>query len=132
MTEPRPETLTLQRARSGQDLWTAIEAAQYARLIRHEDPQSDAEAAGMQAFVGLFSDCAERWEAQSPDDQSLALKQVDAHVAALGELELFVFWGVLEGKLGAADVQIAVIIIGRNGDNRIEVAMPATIEIEEP
>ena len=125
----------LQRADRGQDLWTAVEGAQYARLVQHDEAGDEAEAQAMSDLLDLFSDCAERWEEMSPSDQALSLEQLGCRLDALTALDLFVHWGVLRGRLAAAEdttveVPIVVLTIARCGDPAIEIELPTAISAE--
>lgn len=127
------ETIELQRADSGQDLWTAVEGAQYARLIRPDDPRTQSEAERMQDLIDLFSGCAEDWEQRSPADQAVALEQLGYRLSTLEELALFVHWGAIRGRVTSAEgnlveVPIVILTISRSGGATIEIELPETIE----
>ena len=126
------DRFALQRAESGQDLWAAVEGAQYARMIKTDEPGDDAEASRMQALIDLFSDCAERWEEMSPADHSLALEQIGRRLAELAEIRLHVHWGVVPGHVqsGSGDlVEVPIVVLSIAGDDspQIEIALPGQI-----
>ncbi len=135
MTSPRTETVTLQRADSGPDLWTAVEAAQYARLIEHDPPDSAAEAEGMAALIGLFAECSEAWERQTASDQALALERFGSGIEALRKQGLFVHWGVTgrcvqDDQGDSVELPVAVLTITRRADPAIAAEVPAALEAE--
>ena len=62
MTGKRYQRLDLYLAEAGGDLRAAIEAAQFARVIHHEEPGDMAEERAIAGFVGRFAAGAETWE----------------------------------------------------------------------
>ena len=62
MSKQRDQTIELKLAETGTELWPAVEAAQYARLINHEPPVGGAEEQAITRFVAAFAACAETWE----------------------------------------------------------------------
>lgn len=132
MAQSRSETLELYRADCGQDLWAAVEAAQYARLVEHDAPRTDVEAAQMQDLIGFFSDCSEQWERKSISDQAVALERLGNRVTALEGLELFVYWAVIEGRFNTpegelVDLPLAVLTIARDRQPSITVNLPGAM-----
>lgn len=132
MAEPRSETIELRRAASGHDLWSAVEAAQYARLVEHDEPRTDAEAARMRDLLGLFSECAEQWEGKSASDQTLALEQLGSRLTALERLNVSVYWAVIDRKVLTAegdpvDLPVAVLAIARSVQPSITRDLPGTM-----
>lgn len=129
MAQSRLETLDLHRADSGHDLWPAVEAAQYARLIEHDDPLTDVEAARMRDLIDFFSTCAEQWEGKPTADQAVALEQLELRVTALKALDLSVYWAVMQGRFATAegdpvDLPVAVLSIAHGGAPSIAVCLP--------
>ncbi len=135
MVESRPETLELHRADSGHDLWAAVEAAQYARVVEHDEPRTDLEAARMRDLIGFFSDCSEEWEGKSASDQTVALEQLGTRLAALEELELSVYWAVTQRGFDTAagqpvELPVAVLTIARQAQPSITLHLPPTMDID--
>lgn len=134
MAQPGSDTLELRRADSGQDLWAAVEAAQYARLVDHDEPRGEAEVGPIRDFVAFFADCAEEWEQKSTADQTVALQQLGARVAALEERALFVYWAVIEGRFDTeagetVELPLAVVTISRDGGSSIAIALPGSGDV---
>lgn len=135
MTSPDSGTIELRRARRGQDLWTAIEAAQYARIVEHDTPQSEAEAERLRDLVGFFSDCAEAWEEKSAADQTVALERLGSHLASLEEDGLFAYWGVVERRFETSEgepvaLPVAILAVLRDGRPAVTVDLPPAIRTE--
>jgi hypothetical protein len=135
MAESRSEPIELRRADSGYDLWPAVEAAQYARLVEHVEPHNGNEAGRIEEFVDCFSDCSERWEERSSPDQAIALEQLSHRVVALEELGLSVYWAVMERSFdtadgGRVDMPIAVLAISRDDRPSIVAELPTAVTVE--
>lgn len=135
MTPSSSETIELLRAESGHDLWAAIEAAQYARLIDYDEPQSDEETSRMAELIGLFADCSEQWEQQDTAGQKLSLEQLGVRVAALAEVGLFVYSGIAQRLVSTdegdqVELPVAVLIVRRDDYQVIAVTLPATMDTE--
>ncbi len=119
MSEPTAyETVQLQFAERGTDLWSAVEAAQYARFIHHDEPDSEADARAIVRFVEAFSACTETWEATPPESKAGALAGLGAELEALGRRGLFVHWATVERDLAPqshAPVAMPVAILAVTG-----------------
>lgn len=129
MTESHGPTLELQRARNGHDLWAAVEAAQYARLIDHDEPRSEDEATRINELIAYFSDCAEEWEEKSTSDQTVVLERFGNHLDALEQMELHVYWAVTQGRFdseegGQVDLPVGVLIVAREDEDGLAVNLP--------
>lgn len=126
MTGIPEQTLELRRALTGQDLWAAIEAAQYARLIDHDVPATAIEARWIEDLISLFSDSAEAWEDKSPADQAFVLERLGSHIDTLRELELSVYSTVTGGTFEAEDgepVQLPLAILTITRDTALSVTI---------
>jgi hypothetical protein len=135
MTQPSSDAIELRRAQRGPDLWAAIEAAQYARLVDYDAPRTDEEAARMADLIGLFSECSEEWESRNTSDQKLVLEQLDVRLSALGELGLFVYSGIAQRRLKTAEgapveLPVAVLVIRRDDRPTVAIGLPAAIDID--
>jgi hypothetical protein len=135
MTPTNSETIELCRADSGHDLWAAIEAAQYARLIDYDEPRTDEEASRMSDLIGLFAECAEQWERQDTSGQQLALEQLGIRLAALGEVGLFVYSTITQRRVetdegGPVELPVAVLLVRREDRPAIAVELPGTMDAD--
>lgn len=135
MAQSRTRTFELRRADGGPDLWVAVEAAQYARVVDHVAPRTDAEAARMQDLIGFFLECSEAWDGKTAADQTLALERLGTRLAALAELQLFVYWAVVQGKCRTAqgkpvELPMAILTIARDGRPTISVRLPDVLGID--
>lgn len=131
MSGPSPVRMELARADGGRDLWTVIEAAQFAKLLDHGRPRTDGEAERLRSFVDLFEDCAEGWDGRSASEQTMALEQFDHRLAALGQLDLRVYSAVARFTLEAARggvvrLPLAVVAIRRDDRPSISLDLPRT------
>ncbi len=134
MSEKRTEPLELTRVDGGADLWVAIEAAQYAKLVEHDSPLSHLEAARMQNLLGLFEDCSEDWESKTTHDQTMALEQLGCRLSALREVRLHVYSAVT--KMGfetpaeqLVQMPLAVLNIRRALKPSITVLLPSALDL---
>jgi hypothetical protein len=132
MAPPKSDTIALQRADSGYDLWAAIEAAQYARLVEHDEPRTAMEAERLRDLVGFFSDCAEGWEGKSAADQGVALEQLGIRLTELGNLGLRAYWAVAERPFETAEgeeiaLPVAILAVLRADHSAVTVELPPAI-----
>jgi hypothetical protein len=112
------EAIELRLARTGTDLWSAVEAAQYARFIHHDEPESEADARAILRFVEAFSACTEAWERTPLESKAGALAGLGAQLEALGRHGLFVHWATVERNLapqGRAPLTMPVAILAVTG-----------------
>ncbi len=127
MSSPSLEPVELRRAESGLDLWSAIEAAQYARVLRHDPAETDEEARAIDAFVGVFAASTEAWEETPESNRTPVFETLGVQVQALARLGLFVRWAVVERDLGmpgqdSLSIPVAILAIDRI-DKQIAVLM---------
>jgi len=135
MARSHTQTVELRRADSGPDLWVAVEAAQFARVVDHAAARTDAEAARMQDLIGLFLECSEAWDGKTAADQTLALAQLGFRLSALAELELFTYWAVIQARCKTArgepvELPMAILTIARDGQPSITVRLPGVMDID--
>lgn len=88
--------VTLRVATRGADLFMAVEAAQYARLIDPVEPADPDQTREIEAFLALFCDCAETWDEKAPMEQTAALGRLDHRIDGLETAGLQVHWAVPE------------------------------------
>jgi len=133
VSEPELKTVELKLAETGSELGPALEAAQFARFLRPEDPESEAEAAAMTAFVEAFSACTELWEEGGEAEKRAGLAQLGGALERLERLGLFVHAGAVQldydaGGGNRIELPVAIVTITRNAMPTGLVMVPAEIE----
>jgi hypothetical protein len=133
VSKPPYQILELRLAEAGTELWTAVEAAQYARLISHDPPASAAEAQAVTRFVEAFAACAEAWDGLEVMQRTGALAGLSAHLDALQRCGLFVHWAAVDGGIAASDrpvtMPLAVLTIGRSNLPNAYVQLPSALAV---
>jgi hypothetical protein len=128
------QTVELRLAETGAELWPAVEAAQYARLISHEPPAGAGQERAIARFVEAFVGCAETWEELEPMRRSGALAGLGAQLDALQRHGLFVHWAALEagiaGSGGAVRMPLAILTIGPSDLPSARVQLPGELEVD--
>ncbi|MDA0261879.1 MAG: hypothetical protein O3A21_06765 [Proteobacteria bacterium] len=112
------ELITAQRADRGADLWTAVEAAQFAHVVERDHRDRAGESESAEAFLSLFFELAEDWDETDSHDQATALAQLDTRLRGLAKRELFVHVAVVQRDFATsggevASLPIAVLKVGR-------------------
>ena len=134
MEQESAERVDLELARKGAALWTALEAAQYARLVDADPPRSEAERAEVEAFLDAFGRCAEGWEDVPDQSKAVLFATLDARLSALAELGLHVHAGTIrrafEGGGHAVEMLIAILRIGRNANAVEPVRVPQKLGVD--
>lgn len=133
MDEPSLMQVELSLAETGNELAGALEAAQYARFIKPEEPDTEAEVEAMTAFVDAFSTCTEVWEAGSATDRTSALTALGTSLEALEKLGLYVHGGAAEldytpDEGEAIKIPVAIVTITRSNAARGVVLVPTEVE----
>ena len=134
MSEPGYEAVELRLAEAGTELWQAVEAAQYARVIQPAEPESDAEADAMAQFVETFSDCTERWESMAAAERHALLARLGGQLEDLERCGLFVHWGTVARRFsapgeGAVELPLAIVTISRTAGPTARMLLPADLGI---
>jgi hypothetical protein len=133
VSKPRDQTIELKLAETGTELWPAVEAAQYARLINHEPPASAAEQAAVTRFVEAFAGCAETWEDLQAERRAGALAGLSAQLEALQRCGLFVHWAAIDAGIaeagGRVTMPLAVLTISRTDLPEARVRLPDELEV---
>ena len=129
------ELVTAQRADRGADLWTAVEAAQYAHVVERDEHESDAESESADGFLKLFFDLAEDWAEADSNYQATALAQLDTRLRGLAKHELFVHVVVIHRDFTlspgeVASLPIAVLKVGRAAHPSITIQLPDIMDAE--
>ncbi len=133
------EAVELRLAPDGAALWLAIEAAQYGRILLHEEPQSGREERAMSDFAEVFSRYTEEWEEAPSPIKSAFLQSLGEHVGSLRDQGLYVHWGSIvrrltdESKQGQ-DISLVVLSIDRRSTITMQIMMPLNLDVsvEEP
>lgn len=136
MPESAHDTVELSLALKGTELWPAIEAAQFGRVIVHDEPSGEGETRALDDFVEAFSSVTESWEDTPIENRSAFLEILGNRVKALEGLGWFVHWGCIERGLaapGSDDVQItlAIISVDRLRFPTVTVALPGELDISQ-
>ena len=108
------ESVELRLAETGTDLWSAVETAQFARFIHHEELEEEAEERALTRCVEAFSACTEGWERTPLPSRAAALQGLGPPLEGLRRAGLFVHWATVERNLapeGRAPVPMAVAIV---------------------
>ena len=124
----------LQLAGKGTDLWAAVEAAQYARAVTCDDPESDAETAAMTRFLQAFSNYAETWEEVPMNSKAAALDSLARHLGELRRVGIFVHCGTVERDFAvdgraAEPLPIALVNLGRSEAPALTVMLPSSLDV---
>lgn len=129
------ESVELRLVETGSELAPAIEAAQYGRVVDHDDPQTPAEAEAIARFLDAFSGAAEAWDGLGADERGARLAGLGDHLDALEAAGLHVHVGTLLQRLaaggGTVTLPVAVLTIGRTALPTRQVLLPARLEVEQ-
>ena len=128
------ETVELRLADKGTDLWAAVEAAQYARTVTYDAPETDAETKAMTRFVQAFSASAEDWEEVPTQSKAAALDGLARHLGELRRVGLFVHCGTIERDFSVEGqapraLPIAIVNLGRTGSPALTIMLPASLDV---
>jgi hypothetical protein len=128
------QTVELRLAETGTELWPAVEAAQYARLISHDPPTSAGQEQAIAGFVEAFAACAETWAELEPLRRSGTLAGLSARLDALQRCGLFVHWAAIErgiaGSVSSVRMPLAVLTISPTDVPTARVQLPAELKAE--
>jgi hypothetical protein len=133
VSAPRHQIIELRLAETGSEPRSAIEAAQYARLISH-DPSSDvADEQAIARFVAAFVECADTWEELEAVRRMGAVAGLSARLEALQRRGLFVHWAVIDASVAEAGrrgrMPLAVLTISRTDLPTTQVQLPDDLEV---
>ena len=141
---PSYEAVELRLAGDGAALWLAIEAAQYGRILLHEEPQTEREERAMSSFAETFSRYTEEWDEAPSPTKGAFLQSLGEHVGALRGQGLYVHWGRINRKLTdqkltddrkqGQDISLVVLSIDRRSTLTMQIMMPLdlNVSLEEP
>ena len=133
MSKRPDQTIELKLADTGTELWPAVEAAQYARLITHEPPASAAEEAAIARFLEAFATCAETWEELQAARRAGAPGGLRARVDAGPGRGLLVLGAAIAAALAEAGrrvtMPLAVVTISRTNLPEARVRLPDELEV---
>jgi hypothetical protein len=126
-------TIELQLAETGTELWPALEAAQYARLIDREAPASAAEEQAITEFIEVFGMCAETWEELHVTRRAGALAGLSARLEALQRCGLFVHWAAIDARIAETGrrvtMPLAVLTVSRTNLPMVRMELAAELEV---
>ncbi len=133
--EPRYESVELRLADSGQELAAAIEAAQFARLVDHDPPETAAEAAAIEDFIERFAGAAEGWDGLGAVARAGVLARLGDDLEALERCGRFVHWGTLGFGVGrqgggAVSLPLAILSISRSAQPTRRARLPSALTID--
>lgn len=133
MSDTPDQIIELRLAETGSELWSAIEAAQYARLISHDPAPGAADEQAIERFVAAFVECAETWEELEAVRRMGAVAGLSAQLEVLQRQGLFVHWAAVEAGIAEAGQRVrmplAVVTISRSDLPTVEVRLPGELEI---
>lgn len=133
VSELPPQIIGLRLAETGAELWPAIEAAQYARLISHDPSASAADEQVISRFVEAFVECAETWEQLEDVRRMGAIAGLSAQLEALQRCGLFVHWTAIDAGVAEAGrrvrMPVAVLTVSRNNLPTAQVQLPGELEV---
>lgn len=133
MSSSPGQTIELRLAETGTELWPAVEAAQYARLIHHDPPESVAEERAIGRFLEAFAGSAEDWENLEPLRRTGLIAGLTAQLDALQRRGLYVHWAVIDGGLGGTGAPVtmplAVLTVSRIDLPTASVQLPGHLEV---
>jgi hypothetical protein len=134
MRASEPDAVELRLALKGTELWPAVEAAQFGRLVIHDEPGDKGEARALQDFVEAFSTVTESWERTPIENRGAFLEILGGHVKTLEGLGLFVHWGCIERILSVpghdpTPCTLAIIGVDRVGLPTVTVALPEELDL---
>ena len=130
------DTVELRLALKGTELWPAVEAAQFARVVVHDEPVNEVETRAVHDFVEAFSAVTESWERTPIENRGAFLEILGDHVKTLDGLGLFVHWGCVERRLAAPGsdgvrVTLAIISVDRLRLSTVTVALPEALDVSQ-
>jgi len=128
------ETVELRLAETGTELWAVLEAAQYARIIQHEEPETTAEAQAISRFVEAFASLAESWQELPAAERGGALTGLSAQIEALQRLGLHVHCATSERDFAPRAQQpvrlpLAILTVSRSSLPTTRIALPTELEV---
>ena len=133
------EAVELRLAADGAALWLAIEAAQYGRILLHEEPQTEREERAISSFAETFSRYTEEWEEAPSPTKGAFLQSLGEHIGSLRHQGLYVHWGRVDRKLTdekkhCQDISLVVLSIDRRSVLTMQIMMPLdlNVSLEEP
>lgn len=136
MSEPGYESVELRLVEAGSEFLPTIEAAQYARVIDHDEPSTPAEAGSIESFLDAFADAAEAWEGLGAGERAVRLANLGDRLEALEAVGLHVHVGTLQRRFavagrGAPALPMAVLTVGRSDLPTRQVLLPAELAVDQ-
>ena len=112
VVESKDEAIKLQRVVQGHELWAAIEAAQFACMVVHDEPSSEQEDNAITAFFEAFSQYTEAWEETLPGQQGDGAAKDGGACAGVGRGWLLRSFGVRRAQIGGAWAHVSEGSVG--------------------
>ena len=133
MSKSTHQTIELRLAETGSELWPAVEAAQYARLISHDPPASAADERAIVRFVEVFLECADNWDDLQNGRRLGATTGLSAQLEALQRCGLFVHWAAIDASVTEAGrrvlMPVAVLTVSRSSLATTQVRLPGELQV---
>lgn len=128
------EEVELRLVEGGTDLWAVVEAAQYARTVTFDDPETEDETAAMTQFVRAFTASAEGWEEVPATAKAATLDGFGRLLGELREAGLFVHCGTVEREFAVEGytpcaLPVGIINLGRRGSRALTIMLPAAMDV---
>lgn len=128
------EAVELRLAETGTDLWAAVEAAQYARAVTFDEPESEAQTAAMTRFLHALASFAESWDEVPMHAKAPALDSLARHLGELRRAGIFVHCGTIERDFAAPGgapqtLPIAVLHLGHMRSPALTVMLPPSLDV---
>jgi hypothetical protein len=133
-----PGQLELTRARRGVDLWSAVEAAQYACAVVEGTPGEPAGRHAKDDFLAAFARLVEGWGGVAQASAATILQDLDPRLGQLERHGLFVHWACVERPVRcdqeeeAVILPLAVIRVGREQSARVNLRLSTEFSLPRP
>lgn len=139
-TEAGPATesgfapVALSLAQRSLDLWPALEAAQFARIVNRDAPAGGAQEDAMRTFIAVFSELAESWESVPVASRVPALDGIDRYLVRMRDNGIYVHAAAVECAFAsdghaAEAFPLAVLNLGRDGLPVVTLMIPQAIDV---
>jgi hypothetical protein len=130
------DTVELNLASKGTELWPVVEAAQFGRVVVHDALGSEDETRALDEFVEAFSSVTESWEDTPIENRGAFLEILGNHVKTLEGLGWFVHWGCIKRRLVVPDsdsvqITLAIVSVDRTRRSTVTVALPEALDVSQ-
>ncbi len=126
--------VSLSLAERSLDLWPALEAAQFARIVNRDPPSGDVQDDAMRRFIAIFAELAESWETVPVASRVPALDGINRYLVGMRENGIFVHAAAVECAFSsegnaAQSFPMAVLNLGRDGIPVVTLMIPQSIDV---